>query len=227
MFRYILLFCLISGCSQTVPNSHETTDFVFIKQQDQISCGPTSALMLLRYAGKEVEIEQVRSLSKTEWFRYKEKAIGMTAPDVLSEAVNTLGLKAEMKRGSLNELKYYISQKRYPIVLLRSGPTTWHYVVAIGYDQDHIMVADPGPGRLVKIKIDHFLGAWTFKTDMDGREVKSKCPVCGGTGRVNLPGPFGNCDFCGGTGKVDDVLRFILRSAEVSTYTMIVPHTPI
>lgn len=228
MIRYMLLFCLFSGCSYSYPDSYEAHNFIFIKQQDHISCGPTSALMLLKFAGQDVEIEEVRKHSKTEWFRYKDEAIGMTAPDVLSIAINQLGIPAHMRRGNLDKLKYYISQRRFPLVLLRSGPTTWHYVVAIGYDPEHIIVADPGPGKSKAIKSDHFTGAWRFETDMSGSPVKSKCQVCGGTGQIGyLPGPLGYCDFCRGSGKTDDILNFIVRVAEVSTYTMIVPDNPI
>jgi predicted double-glycine peptidase len=87
-----------------------------------------------------------------------------------------------------------ISENRPSIVLVRSGEYTWHYVVAIGYDEEGITVADPGWGMRRTLKNEHFHGTWSFATDMSGEESKDK------------------------------IVAGLLSLAEVHPFTMIVPN---
>jgi ABC-type bacteriocin/lantibiotic exporter with double-glycine peptidase domain len=176
------------------PKKHLVEKFPLIEQPDQITCGPTSALMLLKYYGNDkVTLDQVKSHSKTHWFDYGGDPIGMTAPDVLASALNKLGLPCKMMEGDIPLLKKFISEDRPPIVLVRSGEYTWHYVVAIGYDEEGITVADPGWGMRRTLKNEHFHGTWSFATDMSGEEA------------------------------TDKIVAGLLSLAEVHPFTMIVP----
>lgn len=157
------------------PKTHTVENFPLVEQPDQITCGPTSALMLLKHYGNDtVTLDQVKSHSKTHWFDYGGDPIGMTAPDVLASALNKLGLPCEMMKGSVVHLKEMISKNRPPIVLVRSGEYTWHYVVAMGYNEESIIVADPGWGMRRTLKNEHFYGTWSFTTDMSGEEATDK-----------------------------------------------------
>jgi len=207
------------------PESYEVGGFQYIEQPDGITCGPTSVTMLLKRYGKEVTLDEVKKQTKTEWLEYHGEPIGMTSPEYLPIALKHFGIDAKMLRGDLERLKYFVSQDRPPIVLLRSGDTTWHYVVVIGYTSDTIITADPASGSREVMKVEHFQGAWDFKTTMSGRSVVQKCERCGGTGRwldFDL-GPLSRCEFCDGTGISPDTLVMLLKTAEVHPRTMIVP----
>lgn len=179
------------------PEAHVIEKFPLIKQPDQITCGPTSALMLLKYYDNDVTLDLVKSKSKTHWFDYGSEPIGMTAPDVLVGALNVLGLPSTMMEGDIPSLKKFISNDRPPIVLIRSGEYTWHYVVVIGYDKDNVIVADPSWGMRRTLKNKDFHGTWSFATDMSGEDSTDKL-----------------------------VAGLLSNLAEVHPFTMIVPNDP-
>lgn len=183
------------------PDAYENQGFEYIAQPDNITCGPTSATMLLKYYGKHVTVAQVEEKTRTKWFKWKGEDIGMTSPDYIEIAMRHFGVPTKMQRGSLNNLKHYVSQGRPCIVNVRSSETTWHYVVVIGYTKEQMILADPGDGTRFVIPVDHFVGCWSFKTDMDGT-------VCG------HPDPL--------WGQVDP-LKELLWAGDVYPYTMIVP----
>lgn len=177
------------------PDKYLTVNFPLVEQPDQITCGPTSALMLLKYYGDDkVTLDEVKSHSKTHWFDYGEQPIGMTAPDVLANALKKLGLPCKMMEGDENKLRHFVSEGRPTIVLVRSGEYTWHYVVVIGYDENGFTVADPGWGQAYYMKMDAFHGSWSFKTDMAGKIA------------------------------TDKIVVGVLSLAEVNPFTMIVPN---
>jgi predicted double-glycine peptidase len=210
------------------PPLHTIEGFEPIEQPDGITCGPTSALMVLHWYGKDVSLDEVKAKTKTEWFEHKGESIGMTSPDYIPEAMKHFGVPAKMMMGNLDSLKYYVSQDRPVIVLLRSSKTTWHYVVVVGYDVGAVLLADPGPGKFKAVTNEWFLGAWSFETDMRGNQVVSDCALCNGTGEIvsNL-GPLSECQLCLGTGKASDILVTLLHAAEVKPMTMIVPQRDI
>lgn len=190
-------------------------DFPILKQPDGISCGPTSATMILRYLGHDVEIEEVKKKSKTTWYSSGDTKIGMTAPDVLARAIRSYKVPAMLKTGNLDEIKCRIDENRPVIVLLRSGQTTWHYVVVIKYTEENITVADPA-GYTHSMDEQVFLDAWKFTKDMDGKDVTEACPVCGGDGEVG----WMKCEACN-EGRIDLILMaFILT--EIQSCTMII-----
>jgi len=216
------------------PSSCEL-DFVFIEQPDQITCGPTSATMLLKSYGIDASLEDVKNKTKTEWFKYDGNSIGMTSPEYIPIALKSYGLSARKTRGSLRKVKSLVSQGKPVIVLLRSGLKTWHYVAVIGYDRmptpdpdeyiELVVVADPGYGARRQMTAEVFMGSWDFSTNMKGKSMEQKCGVCKGTGKWTESnfGPLSSCEMCSGTGVGTDVLVELLRAAEVYPQTMIVP----
>ncbi len=199
------------------------------KQPDGITCGPTSALMVLRAYGKNVTLEQVKRASNTQWFEYHGKPIGMTSPDCLPMALSKYGVPAYLLVGNFDILRHYVSSGKPVIVLLRSGVTYWHYVVVVGYDRKDVIIADPGWGTERRMPINQFLGAWSFKMDMYGNAVVDACSTCGGTGywMDKRYGPFAICEICNGRGEKIDYLSKLLSSAEVQPMTMIIPKSAI
>jgi uncharacterized protein YvpB len=165
----VYLIYFISFVTPSVPPQFAILRFPLLQQPNDITCGPTSAAMLLRFYNKNIKIDEIASKSKTTWFKYKGKSIGLTVPGLLNSVLKSYNLECKLKQGNLSVLKWYISQNRPPIVLLRSGKTLWHYVVAIGYDEKNILIADPGSGTQYNILQNTFLKAWDFSGDMDGK----------------------------------------------------------
>ena len=96
----------------------------------------------------------------------------------------------------MDHVKLYVSENRPPICLIRSSNITWHYVIVVGYnDEDEtISLVDPAEGAITMMSQHAFVEAWSFNRDMFGRKIKPP-------------------DFIGG----------LLRLADVSNYTLIVP----
>lgn len=235
MKRYIpfLMLLIFVGVliSQTLfndsshPESCQIDSFPLIDQPDEITCGPTSALMVLKFYGKNVTLKQVESETKTEWFEFEDNHVGMTAPEFIPKAMTIFGVKSYRRSGNIDKVKRYISQGKPVIVLVRSSRTTWHYVVVIGYDKDSVTIADPGGGIRWSLPTGDFIGAWQFTTDMQGMSVIKPCKACHGTGRwLSVQyGPLGVCEFCNGTGKETDFPAVALRYSDIYPMTMIVP----
>lgn len=187
-----------------------------ISQPDDITCGPTSATMVLNRYGKNLTVDEVQKITKTRWITYKGKNYGTTAIDYMAIGLRHFGLPAKVTTGNIHNLKYYVSQNKPVIVVLRSGTYLWHYVVVIGYDKDNIQVADPGGGTKYNIPTPTFINAWNYSSDMDGNKVGYDCPACQGNG----------CIICLWTGRIDPFLD-LYRKSDVPRYTMIVPHQPL
>ena len=206
------------------PSVFVIQEFPLLKQPDQISCGPTACAMVLNYFNNKVSIKEVKKIAKTEWFEYKNEPVGMTSPDYMAKALTYFGVNAKLEIGNLEKIKYYVSQNRPPIVLLRSGKSLWHYVVVVGYNRNMFLVADPGWGFRQNIKAEILESSWNFSSDMSGHKMTIICPTCGGDGKISwIPKPIGACDLCGGSGEIVDFYKFALGMVDVRGFMMIVP----
>lgn len=215
---------LVRKTPPNMPEEFQVSNFPLFKQPDQISCGPTSCKMLLKYYGKDIKIEDIKRVAKTTWFKHDGIEIGMTTPEYIKVALDAYEVKSEIKQGNMTDIKAFLLENRPPIVLLRSGQDIWHYVVVIGFKPNTIIFADPGSGQIETMAEDIFKKSWAFRSDMSGHSTDSECPVCKGTGKYsNWNGPLANCDVCGGSGKLLDKYYTLIRLADVSQYTLIVP----
>lgn len=127
--------------------------------------------MVLNNYGKNVQINDVKRISKTVWFQYNKSDVGMTTPDYLVLALNHFGVKSKMTQGNIHLLKYQVSHNKPCIVLVRSSHQTWHYFVVIGYDPEYFYIADPGDGNIEKMPKDVFLKCWNWTHD-------TNCELC-------------------------------------------------
>lgn len=150
------------------PNKHRIKFYEFYIQPDSISCGPTSAAMILNHYGKPITIEEVKRQAKTVWFQYQDKDVGMTTPDFLSDAMNSFGIYTRVvQRGNLHFLKHQVYSGKPCIVLVRSGGLTWHYFVVIGYNPTQIIIADTN-GTVLIMGTKQFINCWGWQSDVSG-----------------------------------------------------------
>jgi hypothetical protein len=131
----------------------------------------------LNWYGNAATVEEVKNACKTKWFRFQGNDVGMTSPDSIPFAMWRWGISGRMGVGDLRLLKYYVSRGRPPIVLLRSSEQTWHYVVVIGYDEQNVVIANPGSGNKETLSNANFQGAWDFTSDMEGQKIQRKFDI--------------------------------------------------
>jgi ABC-type bacteriocin/lantibiotic exporter with double-glycine peptidase domain len=127
--------------------------------------------MVSTYLGKPLSIERAKSLAHTHWLTYKGQEVGMTLPDMIQRTLSISGIPSKLECGTLDKIKYHISKNRPPIVLLRSGEKTWHYVVVIGYTENIVVIADPYSGNRRELSNEYFVNAWRFTHDMEGNRI--------------------------------------------------------
>ncbi len=180
-------------------------DFELFSQPDGISCGPTSAAMVLRYFGIVAGIGPLKTKAGTRFYEDGRISVGLTQPANLRDAITSYGLDAHWYKGaSTNDLVTYINQGRPPIVLLRSGSKTWHYVALVGHRNNgrEFYVADPGGGVLWWMTAANLQQAWQYSGDLAGNYIPDdKCGNCHGSGNV-----WTECPTCRGSGWVKDPL---------------------
>jgi len=232
-WKWVFLICIMLASafqlSQAVPHypdRFQIEDFQIIEQPDGISCGPTSAQMVLRHYGHEHSLDEVRKIAQTDWYVQGDHKIGGTTIEFVRRAMNYFGVPSQLLKGNMEKLRAYVSQGLPVIVLVRSGvENSWHYVVVTGYTPETIIVADPGTGHRGEYPNGQFERAWKFTNALwSGQSAMKKCSICSGDGTlIDWFGPFGYCDNCAGTGLVKDWWWLLMDLSEQSNYLMVVP----
>lgn len=167
--------------------------FPNFRQPDDISCGPTSGSMVLKFYGIDAGIGPLKTKAKTQFYSGpgldgKNYRVGMTHPANLRDAIASYGVPCGMNtKASLADLKRCINDGRPCIVLARSGAGPyWHYIVIFGYSAggSQFKVSDPS-GQVYDIDASRLDKAWTFSHDLNGNDIPDpKCGVCGGDGQM-------------------------------------------
>jgi ABC-type bacteriocin/lantibiotic exporter with double-glycine peptidase domain len=139
-------------------------------QPDDITCGPTCVAMLLRHHGIDVDVDEVKALTKTVWFSLEGRDIGMTLPSYISSAISDYGLSPRQFSGRISDLKRQVAGSGPCITLVRSEEYGWHYVLVIGYDRESVFFINPSIGSLEGLSVREFLSAWDWSGDISGRE---------------------------------------------------------
>lgn len=155
---------------KTHPAKYEIPFSSLVRQPDDITCGPTTTVMLLKHYGKQATVEDVKKLTKTVWYTRKGVDFGMTAPELIRSALEKYGLMSKLRYGSLDTLKHFVGLGKPSIVLLRSDEYTWHYVVVTGYKDGKIWFANPTYGEIQGISEENFCRAWRWTGDIEGRD---------------------------------------------------------
>ena len=106
-------------------------DVPFVKQRDHF-CGPASLSSVLSFYG--IPVPQERIAEET----YDPRLKGALITD-LEKYAKHIGFRAEVKQGSLQEIKTFVDMGVPPIVLVDIGRlfvSTFHYMVVVGYEGD-------------------------------------------------------------------------------------------
>lgn len=117
-----------------------------IPQKDDYSCGPMVLKAVIDGHGDSVGKKELMEVADTN----PQEG---TAPSKMVEAAKKYGLMAEEKHNMTTEdLKKHLDAKRPVIILVQAWgdkedySNTWdsgHYIVAIGYDSNHVIFEDP------------------------------------------------------------------------------------
>ncbi len=113
----------------------KSLDVPFVKQRDEF-CGPASLSSVLSFYGLHIPQEVIAQRV------YSPKLKGALITD-MEGYVKDLGLKAETRQGTLEDLKKLIDKGIPPIILVDLGRFFFsvpHYMVVVGYKGDHFFV---------------------------------------------------------------------------------------
>ena len=197
--------------------------------------------MVLKYYGKSAGIGPLKTAAGTRIYEGPNATgqkikVGLTLPSGIQDALAKYGLLATVQRGTIDDVISLIDKNRPPILLVRSGGETWHYVVAIGHRQRftgkqlpnnlresilEIRLANPS-GSKEWIAASTLDGSWQYSNDLDGQATEGRrCRTCGGSGSI-AAGPLKTkCPLCGGSKRESDYFRKIVESAGASGHTLI------
>jgi ATP-binding cassette subfamily B protein len=116
----------------------------FIKQRNQMDCGPTCLYMVSKYYGRSYSLERLRELTE----------IGKEGVNILgiSDAAEKIGYRTQVVQLSISELK----EAKLPCIL-HWGQN--HFVVLYKIKKEQYHIADPGKS-LIKYKQKEFKQYW-------------------------------------------------------------------
>jgi hypothetical protein len=173
--------CLGSDAASN-PTLANLDRFPLYKQPDEISCGPCAVSMILGYFGTDAGIGPLKTACNTRLLEMGAFRLGATRPEGIIRGFERYGVRAEVKTdATLADVRAAIDRNRPPLLLIRSGCETWHYVVAVGYravgpNVVQVTIADPGSGRLEDIEAERLLAAWNFDDTYTGPKLRRPSP---------------------------------------------------
>ena len=126
-------------------------------------CGPASMKMVMDYYGV-VRSEKHWAMLTANRIDRKTGKINLfygCSERKMVEAAKDFGFKGVVKQNSsIKELRKYI-KKGIPVLVNWNSPTQGsHFSVAIGFDKDKIILADPEFGKMTKWKAVDFIDRW-------------------------------------------------------------------
>lgn len=124
--------------------------YPFIKQQEQKDCAPSCILMILKYYGAYVSMEELRDETKTN-------KNGVNIYD-LTETLKKYGFEVDALKGTIEDLRN--AEIVYPFIS-HMKTNGGHYIVVyeINYKKNKMVIGDPGT-KIKTITIDEFLKEW-------------------------------------------------------------------
>lgn len=121
--------------------------------QTEALCGGAAAAMVFRYWGdRHADVQQFASLVDTR--------AGGIADSTLVDAIQARGWNAQRLDGSMATIREQLDAGHPLILLIEDRPLRYHYVVAVGRDDEHVLVHDPTWGPARPLVISELLRRW-------------------------------------------------------------------
>lgn len=119
--------------------------FPFLRQRNQMDCGPTSLYMVSKYYGRNFSMEKLRMLTE----------IGKEGVNILgiSDAAEQIGFRAIAAQLAFYELR---KEVKLPCILHWNQN---HFVVLYKVTKNKFIIADPAKG-IIKLTSDEFKQSW-------------------------------------------------------------------
>jgi peptidase C39-like protein len=121
--------------------------------QTEALCGGAAAAMVFRYWGdRHADVQQFEPLV--------DARAGGIADSTLIDAIRARGWNAQRLDGSIATIREQLDAGHPLILLIEDRPLRYHYVVAVGRDDEHVFVHDPtwGPDR--RLVVSELLRRW-------------------------------------------------------------------
>ena len=153
-----LLCCLTLGdapdlAAGQAPVAGGTSLEVPYLPQTEALCGGAAAAMLLRYWGD-------RHASVQQFAPLVDHQAGGIADTALTEALRDRHWSAVRLEGSVATLRAELAAGRPPMLLLEDRPLRYHYVVAVGIDEQGLSIHDPTWGPSRRLSFGDLRAAW-------------------------------------------------------------------
>ena len=121
--------------------------------QTEALCGGAAAAMVFRYWGdRHADIQQFESLVDTR--------AGGIADTALIDAIRSRGWNAQRLEGSIATIRDQVAAGHPLILLIEDRPSRYHYVVAVGGDDEQVFVHDPTWGPARRLAVSDLLRRW-------------------------------------------------------------------
>src|SRR5262249_20170462 len=112
-----------------------------------------AAAMVFRYLGdRHADVQQFQPLV--------DASAGGIADAALIEAIRSRGWQTERLDGSIDTIRAHVDAGQPLILLIEDRPSRYHYVVAIGADEEQVWVHDPTWGPARRLAASELLRRW-------------------------------------------------------------------
>ena len=179
----LLLVCLVECSCSSGPAFHgaegtSQSHRIYVSgvpfyPQQAYQCGPASLVAVLNYWGKPVTPDDIATAI------YSPRLKGTLSLDMWQYAL-AQDLQADMRNGSLEDLKGHLEQ-HVPVIAFLNLGYRWlpvgHFVVVVGLDPDaRSVITYSGTEQNSRISYDRFLEAWQ-KTKFWALVVRPKTDI--------------------------------------------------
>lgn len=140
-------------CESASPEADRAVlDVPFLPQTEAL-CGGAATAMIFRFWGD-------RHASVQQFAPLVDRAAGGIAVVDLIEAIRERRWIAETLTGSIDAVRHELRAGRPPMLLIEDRPQRYHYVVAVGADENGVLVHDPTWGPAHRMPRDRLLRVW-------------------------------------------------------------------
>jgi ABC-type bacteriocin/lantibiotic exporter with double-glycine peptidase domain len=151
-FLLSLAFAPVQAAGQSPIASGTLLDVPYLPQTEAL-CGGAAAAMLFRYWGD-------RHASVQQFAPLVDRAAGGIADTALIAAIRERRWSAVRLDGSIDTLRAELAAHRPPMLLIEDRPQRYHYVIAVGVDDEGVLIHDPTWGPARKLPFDKLERAW-------------------------------------------------------------------